>query len=83
MSSLALSGNQDHNQSKSPFDSIKRVDREGCEYWMARELMKLLGYVKWQRFEDASIASSRAIIVGSIAVGCCASSLAILSNRSA
>jgi hypothetical protein len=53
MSSLALSGNQDHDQSKSPFDSIKRIDREGCEYWMARELMKLLGYVKWQRFEDA------------------------------
>ena len=53
MSNIALSGNQDHNQSKSPFDSIKRVDREGCEYWLARELMKLLGYVKWQRFEDA------------------------------
>jgi len=53
MSSLALSGNQDHNQSKSPFDSIKRIDHEGCEYWLARELMKLLGYVKWQRFEDA------------------------------
>jgi hypothetical protein len=53
MSNIALSGNQDHSQSKSPFDSIKRVDREGCEYWLARELMKLLGYVKWQRFEDA------------------------------
>ena len=53
MSNIALSGNQDHNQSNSPFDSIKRVDREGCEYWLARELMKLLGYVKWQRFEDA------------------------------
>ena len=53
MSNIALSGNQDHKQSQSPFDSIKRVDREGCEYWLARELMKLLGYVKWQRFEDA------------------------------
>jgi hypothetical protein len=53
MSNIALSGNQDHSQSKSPFDSIKRVDREGREYWLARELMKLLGYVKWQRFEDA------------------------------
>ena len=53
MSNIALSGNQDHNRSKSPFDSVKRIDREGHEYWLARELMSLLGYVKWQRFEDA------------------------------
>ena len=53
MSNIALSGNQDHKQSKSPFDSIKRVDREGSEYWLARELMKLLGYGQWKRFADA------------------------------
>lgn len=53
MSSLALSDNQDRNQPESPFDSIKRIDRDGHEYWLARELMKLLGYVKWQKFEDA------------------------------
>ena len=53
MSSLALSGNQDHNQSKSPFDSIKRIDREGCEYWLARELMGLLGYPRWNEFKVA------------------------------
>jgi hypothetical protein len=53
MSSLALSGNQDHCQPKSPFDSIKRIDREGCEYWLARELMGLLGYKQYRRFADA------------------------------
>lgn len=53
MSSLALSGNQDHNQSKSPFDSIKRLDREGHEYWLARELMGLLGYKQYRRFAEA------------------------------
>lgn len=53
MSNIALSGNQDHNQSKSPFDSIKRIDREGREYWLARELMRLLGYGQWKRFSDA------------------------------
>jgi hypothetical protein len=53
MSNIALVGNQDHNQSESPFDSIKRIDRDEHEYWLARELMKLLGYVKWQKFEDA------------------------------
>lgn len=53
MGSLALSGNQDHNQSKSPFDSIKRLDREGHEYWLARELMGLLGYKQYRRFAEA------------------------------
>lgn len=36
----------------SPFDSIRRVDADG-EYWSARQLMPLLGYTKWERFEDA------------------------------
>ena len=52
MSSLALSGNQDQN-SQSPFDSIKHVDGKGREYWLARELMGLLGYGQWKRFADA------------------------------
>ena len=39
------------NQS-SPFDSIRHEDEDG-EYWMGRELMPLLEYTKWQRFEDA------------------------------
>jgi hypothetical protein len=45
MSNLSL---PDNNQ--SPFDSIRRFDENGNEYWIARELMKLLGYTKWQRF---------------------------------
>ncbi len=53
MSNIALSGNQDHSQSKSPFDSIKRIDREGREYWLARELMSLLGYPRWNEFKVA------------------------------
>jgi DNA-damage-inducible protein D len=36
----------------SPFDVICRVDASG-EYWSARDLMPLLGYDKWERFEDA------------------------------
>jgi hypothetical protein len=38
---------------ESPFDSIRRFDADGNEYWMARELMPLLGYLKWQRFCEA------------------------------
>jgi hypothetical protein len=37
---------------KSPFDSILRVDGDK-DYWLARELMPLLGYKQWRRFADA------------------------------
>lgn len=32
------------------FDSIRRYDENGNEYWLARELMPFLGYKKWERF---------------------------------
>ncbi len=35
------------------FDSIQQVNPYGIEYWSARDLMPLLGYKKWQKFEDA------------------------------
>lgn len=38
--------------SDSPFDSIRRFDENGNEFWSARELMSLLGYAKWDRFTD-------------------------------
>lgn len=38
---------------QSPFDSIQRFRSDGAEYWSARELMPLLGYRKWERFNDA------------------------------
>jgi hypothetical protein len=37
----------------SPFDSIQHFDDKGVEFWKARELMKVLGYKTWQKFEDA------------------------------
>lgn len=36
----------------SPFDSIRRTTEAGREYWSARELMPLLGYDSWRRFEE-------------------------------
>jgi DNA-damage-inducible protein D len=47
------------SSNESPFDAVRRFDEYGNEYWVARELMSLLGYSKWQRFEDAI---SRAMI---------------------
>src|SRR6266567_9179629 len=44
----------------SPFDGIRHEDEDGKEYWSARELYKLLGYSRWEKFqksiEEAKIA---------------------------
>ena len=37
-------------KTQNSFDSIKRYRASGDEYWCARDLMKLLGYAKWDRF---------------------------------
>ncbi len=33
------------------FESIKKINEHGIEYWEARELVPLLGYVEWRKFE--------------------------------
>lgn len=40
------------NEPTKNFEVIKKVDENHVEYWMARELMGLLGYSTWQNFED-------------------------------
>jgi DNA-damage-inducible protein D len=34
------------------FESIKKLDENGVEYWTARELMELLGYSEWRAFDE-------------------------------
>ena len=34
------------------FESLKKVDHNGIEYWIARELMPILGYPNWEKAED-------------------------------
>lgn len=34
------------------FESIKKIDSDGVEYWEARELMPLLEYAQWRNFES-------------------------------
>jgi DNA-damage-inducible protein D len=41
----------DASVSETPFDRIRHIDENGMEYWIARELMPLLDYVKWQNFK--------------------------------
>jgi len=44
------------------FESIKKVDENGIEYWLARELLPLLGYEKWQNAEELVGRAARACI---------------------
>ncbi|MBU4369701.1 DNA damage-inducible protein D [Patescibacteria group bacterium] len=34
------------------FESIKKIDRNGIEYWEARELLPILGYRTWEKAEE-------------------------------
>ena len=38
---------------QSPFDSIRRIGKDGAEYWSARDLMPLMGYPSWHNFKPA------------------------------
>lgn len=37
----------------SPFDCIRHYDENGNEFWLARELMAIMGYSKWDAFLTA------------------------------
>jgi DNA-damage-inducible protein D len=45
-----ISGVPEHRV--STFEAIKRINEAGEEYWSARELAKLLGYLRWENFES-------------------------------
>ena len=41
-------------QIKKQFDNtIQLIQEEKIEFWYARDLMKLLGYSRWENFENA------------------------------
>lgn len=44
---------KDNYPGVSLFERIKQMNPYGIEYWSARDLMPLLGYKKWQKFEEA------------------------------
>ena len=44
------------------FESIKKIDENGVEYWTARELMYVLEYATWRRFEDVIKKAKQACI---------------------
>ncbi|MFG2412253.1 phage antirepressor KilAC domain-containing protein [Streptomyces goshikiensis] len=44
----------------SPFDQIRREDASG-EYWLARDLQPLLGYLRWEDFKNSIERAKQAI----------------------
>ena len=50
MSDLILTVEAD--QTQSPFDAIKRIDKDGNEFWLATELLTMLGYKSWKRQKE-------------------------------
>ncbi len=43
---------KDSNYTDRTFEDIKHIDKNGIEFWYARELMKILEYKQWRRFEN-------------------------------
>lgn len=42
------------------FESIKHIDEDGSEYWLARELQGVLEYERWENFSRAILRASEA-----------------------
>jgi DNA-damage-inducible protein D len=38
------------NGQKSVFETIKQINKNGQEFWFARDFQNILGYVKWDKF---------------------------------
>jgi len=38
------------NGQKSVFETIKQINKNGQEFWYARDFQNILGYVKWDKF---------------------------------
>ena len=44
--------NKVNKNTNKNFEEIKHIDENGVEYWYARELMHILEYKQWRRFES-------------------------------
>ena len=50
------------NSLNKDFESIKKINKNGIEYWEARELMPILGYKKWEKSEEVVGRAARACV---------------------
>jgi len=50
------------NSPNRDFESIKKIDENGVEFWEARELMLVLGYPNWEKAEEVIARAARACV---------------------
>ncbi|MEL6503776.1 MAG: DNA damage-inducible protein D [Pseudomonadota bacterium] len=50
--SHALEKSEEYGHTMERLESLKRISGSGSEYWFAREIQPILGYDKWQNFEN-------------------------------
>lgn len=62
MENIALTGPH------KDFENIKKLDENGIEYWVGRELMDILGYGEWRNFQEVIGKAARACIESGQAV---------------
>ena len=43
---------QELEENINVFEGIKHIDENGKEYWNAREIMKVLEYTRWEKFNN-------------------------------
>ncbi len=43
---------KDMDNNNKTFEDIKHIDENGVAFWYARELMVILEYKQWRRFEN-------------------------------
>ena len=56
------------NKENQTFEDIKHIDENNTEFWYARELMKVLEYKQWRRFENVIDKAKRACENSNISV---------------
>lgn len=53
MTQLTVFDQSDPTTVRGELERIRRFADDNSDYWLARELMPVMGYQKWERFEDA------------------------------
>jgi DNA-damage-inducible protein D len=53
MSAHDLEPQKENTEPASPFESIRKESEDGVEYWSARDLARILGYARWDKFKNA------------------------------
>ena len=50
------------NSPSKGFEDIKEIDQNGVEFWTARKLFPLLGYSRWETFDEVILRAAKAAL---------------------